>query len=103
MTSTQLKRLNHYPEFRNDNSIGGIIQFITNGIIPAGLNVRQTERFNEKFGANSGFVVRNGNRLFYNPNPNIDLEVIRPNDRMARIQAVYDDIQRGLGVGLGAF
>ena len=103
MTSTQLKRLNHYPEFRNDNSIDGIIQFITNGIIPAGLNVRQTERFNEKFGANSGFVVRNGNRLFYNPNPNIDLEVIRPNDRMARIQAVYDDIQRGLGVGLGAF
>ena len=49
-------------------------------------------------------MVRNNNQsLFYNPNANIDLEVVKPTQRQARIQAVYNDVQRGLGNGLSAF
>jgi len=49
-------------------------------------------------------VVRNNNQeLHYNPNANIDLEVVRPNQRQQKIQAIYNDIRRGLGLGLGAF
>jgi hypothetical protein len=104
MTTRELKRLNHYPEFRTDIGINAIIQFIVNGVVPAGLNARQTARYNQKFGPASGFVVRHHNQdLFYNPNANIDLEVVRPNQRQARIQAVYNNIQRGLGNGLDAF
>lgn len=97
MSSRELKRLNHYPELRTDNGINAIIQFIANGNLPAGLNARQIARYNQKFGAGSGFVVRNHNQdLFYNPNENIDLEVVRPNQRQARIQLIYNDIQRGM-------
>ena len=104
MTSRELKRLNHYPEFSTDAGINSIISFIANGVLPAGFNARQTARYNQKFGAGSGFVVRNQNQdLFYNPNPNINLEVVRPNQIQGRIQQVYNDVQRGLGNGLGAF
>ena len=104
MTSRELKRLNNYPEFRTDGDIDDIINFVANNVFPAGLNARQTARYNRKFGAGSGFVVRNNNtRLFYNPNPDIDIEVIKPTNRQARIQAVFNDVRRGLGTGLGAF
>jgi hypothetical protein len=106
MTSRELKRLNHYPEFKTNNGIDSIINFIQNGINPANLNARQIARFNTKFGAGSGFVVNvvNGNHtLFYNPNANINLEVVRPTQRDNVIQSIYDDIQRGLGTGLGQF
>ena len=69
MSSTQLKRLNHYQEFRTNIGINNIINFIANGIPPAGLNARQLQRYNQKFGAGSGFVIRNNNQdLYYNPN-----------------------------------
>ena len=104
MTSRELKKLNHYPEFSTNAGINEIIDFIANGVFPEGLNTRQRTRYNVKFGAGSGFVVRNNNQtLHYNPNANIDLEVVRPNQRQQRIQAVYNDIRRGLGTGLGAF
>lgn len=104
MTSRELKRLNNYPEFRTDGDIDDIIDFVANNVLPAGLNARRTARYNRKFGAGSGFVVRNNNtRLFYKPNPDIDIEVIKPTNRQARIQAVFNDVRRGLGTGLGAF
>jgi hypothetical protein len=104
MTSRELKRLNHYPEFRTNAGITNIIDFISEGVFPQGLNTRQRTRYNAKFGAGSGFVVRNNNQtLHYNPNANIDLEVVKPNQRQQRIQAVYNDIRRGLGTGLSAF
>lgn len=104
MTSRELKRLNHYPEFSTDNSIADIITFINTGGVPAGLNAQQTARYVQRFGPGSGFVVvPNPNRLFYNPNANINVEVVKPTDRQARIQVVYNDIQRGLGTGLNAF
>ena len=104
MSSTRLRTLNSYPEFRTNASINGIINFIVNGIPPAGLNARQLQRYNQKFGVNSGFVTRNNNQdLFYNPNANINLEVVRPVDRQNAIQQIYDDPQQGLGKGLSTF
>ena len=45
----------------------------------------------------------NYTKVFYTPNPEIDSEVIKPTNRQARIQAVFNDVRRGLGTGLGAF
>jgi hypothetical protein len=102
MTSRELRRLNNYPEFRTNAGINDIILFIANGVLPPLLDQGQTARFIQKFGAGSGFVVRH-HTLFYNPNANIDLEVVRPHNRLARIQAIYNDVQRGLGIGLSSF
>ena len=104
MISSELKKLNNYPEFGTAAGINAIIQFITAGNFPAGLNARQQIRYNQKFGVGSGFVSRNHNtELWYNPNANINLEVVPPNLRANRILAVYNDIRRGLGTGLNAF
>jgi hypothetical protein len=102
MTSTQLKRFNNYPEFRTDEGINQIINFIRNGNLPPGLNLRQTNRYDEKYGVNSGFVIIN-NRLHYRSNNEINLEVVRPDERLNRIQLVYNDIARGIGKGLNSF
>lgn len=98
----ELNRLNHYPDFANNNGINIAIDFIQHDNLPPGFDARQTARMHVKFGAGSGFVVRHG-RLYYNPNANINLEVVRPAQRNARIQEIYDDPTRGLGLGLGAF
>jgi len=66
------------------------------------LTARQRTAYDKKFGDESGFQVRD-NKLYYNPNENINLEVIKPINRVEKIQEIYDDIQRGLGVGLGSF
>ena len=104
MTSQNLKRLNHYPEFRTDAGITQIIDFIANDVDPQGLNERQLERYQEKFGNASGFqVTLDDQHLFYHPNANIDLEVVKPDERQEKMELVFDDIQRGLGKGLSSF
>ena len=55
MSSTELKRLNHYPEFQTNAGINNIINFIANGIPPAGMNARQLARYNQKFGVGSDY------------------------------------------------
>jgi hypothetical protein len=110
MATTRLKSLNKYPEFRTNAGIDSVILYLNTAAVPAALNARQIVRWLEKFDpATSGFVVRNVNgtqELFYNTQnvlSPIDLEVVRPQHRQARIQLVYDDIRRGMGVGLTAF
>ena len=104
MTSQQLKKLNHYPEFTTDAGIIQIIDFIANDVDPPGLNERQLERYVEKFGNASGFqVTLDDQHLFYHPNANIDLEVVKPDERQQKMKLVFDDIQRGLGKGLSSF
>jgi len=106
MTSRQLKKINNYPEFKTGAGIDSIINFIANGVLPPGLNPRQQARYNQKFGAGSGFVVRGlapNQDLFYNPNANINLEVVYPVNQQAAIQGVYDDPAQGYGKGLSSF
>jgi hypothetical protein len=55
------------------------MNFINNNELPPGLNARQSHRFQEKFGAESGFADHDGD-LYYNPNNNINLEVVRLKD-----------------------
>ena len=107
MTTTELKRLNNYPEIKTDAGINSIIQYINLNILPVGMNPQETARWTEKYGINSGFITRNINanqELFYNPlHTTVDLEVVRPADRQAAIQSIFDDVTRGMGVGLSAF
>jgi squalene cyclase len=48
MTSRELKRLIYYPEFTSNTRINEIIDFITQGVFPKGLNTRQRTRYNAK-------------------------------------------------------
>ena len=103
MAKTELNSLNKYPEFRTNNGINSIIQFINVGVLPPNLSIRQANRFQDKFGPGSGFMVRlvNGNQeLFYNPNPQYDIEVVRPGNKNNRLQLIYNNIRRGLGQGM---
>ena len=88
MATTELKRINAYQMTNAD--INNAIAFINGGFVnfPAGLNARQRFTFNRKFGAGSGFVVAGG-ELRYNPNPNINVPVARPANRLAIIQNMH--------------
>ena len=97
--STILKQLNHYSTYTQPE-INNIINFINNGVIPVGLNPRQQQTYNRKFGQD--FVVNNG-VLFYHPNPNLLLEVVPPALRQNRLQLVYNNPQQGLGLGINTF
>ena len=57
MTSRELKKLKHYPEFRIDAGINEIIDFIIHVGFTEGLNTRQGRIYNAKFGEGSDFVV----------------------------------------------
>jgi transposase InsO family protein len=111
MTTRELKKLNKYPEFESSSDIDGIIEFIASGYndYPERLiTQRQRDRYFEKFGSESHFEVRNVNgapTLFYHPVAQIDLEVARPSqrERETKMQQIYADPARGLGVGLGQF
>jgi hypothetical protein len=109
MTTRELKRLNHYPEFKTDAGIDAILDFKRTGNTPQGLNSRQATRYRKKYGNESGFVVEN-NALFYRPvlpnrNPDLEihLEVVKPSQREVKIKEIYEDVRRGLGTGLDAF
>ena len=104
--TTELKKLNHYVEFRTNAGIDDVIHFLNTGVVPGGMNARQTATYNRKFGPGTGFVVRvvaGNNELFYNPNANYNLEVVRPGNHLARLQLIYNDNSRGLGTGLSTF
>jgi hypothetical protein len=111
MTTRELKKLNKYPEFETNAGIDGIIDFIAsdyNGYPDRLITQRQRNRYFEKFGAQSHFEVRNVNdepTLVYHPNAQINLAVARPSqrDRETKMQQIYNDPARGLGVGLGQF
>ena len=95
----RLKTLNHYEEFSTDAQIAQIRHYVQTGNVPAGLNLRQRNRYAQKF---NGFVVQHG-VLKYHPNPNINLTVCLNANRNVVIQNIYNNIQRGLGQGLASF
>lgn len=106
--SAELRRLNNYPEFKTTDGINQIMRFIQsnpdNRVFPNRINTnRLKQRYTEKFGGDSGFVIQNATLFYIRPALQIRLEVVYPNQREAKIQSVYDDVRRGLGVGLGQF
>ena len=59
MASKDLKRLNHFHEWRTNASIQLVIQYVqNNNNLPPNLNARQLRNFVDKFGPQSNFVVR---------------------------------------------
>lgn len=75
MYSTQLRKLSLYPEFKTNDGIDGIINYITSiekgfePLYPKTLNTRQMNRYDEKF--SNDFITTN-NELFYAPRINND-------------------------------
>lgn len=107
-SSAELRKLNNYPEFKTRVGINEIMRFIqsneNNRAFPNRINTnRLRQRYIEKFGGNSGFVVQNATLFYIKPGLSIRLEVVYPEERERKIQSVYDDATRGLGVGLGQF
>lgn len=115
MTSIDLRKINLYPEFRTQNGINSVIDYVRDravggaGVFPAGINPRQRLRFIEKFGNGNWRVV--ANRLFYTPPVNgggaqrINLEVVQPLDvrKNQAMTTIYNDFRRGVGLGLNQF
>ena len=102
MATQEIKRINAYKMTNND--INDAIAFINSAYVlfPAGMNARQRARFNQKFGAGTGFIVANG-ELTYNPNPNINVPVARPAQIPNILQNIYALDNEGLGKGLETF
>jgi hypothetical protein len=101
--SRALKKLNHYPEFKTEEGIQSVIQFIESGTYPP-LNRRQGNAFHTRY--SKDFIVKPKNRklvLYYRPNPDIFIEVVNPNEKESKIKEIYDNIKLGLGTGLLAF
>lgn len=95
-----IRQINNYPELRTDIGVERIIQYLNTGVIhPA---IQNQNRYIQKYGPGSGFVL-NGNDLFFNPNNNVNLQVVKPMHREDKMRLVYDDEERGLGIGLTQF
>ena len=106
-TTTHLRQFNHYNEFRTPAGIDGVLHYINSGhvAVPPGLTPQQTLSFTLRFAPNSGFVsriVHGQQQLFYNQNT-FDLEVVRPENKEARMLVIFNDPASGYGVGLQAF
>ena len=109
MTSVLLHKLNHYPEFQSNAGINGIIAFVNSLPLPPAARVfpphivtnAQRNRYQQKFGNN--FVVVGALQLFYRPSPRISLEVVRPHNHIAVLNAIWNNPREGLGVGINAF
>lgn len=111
--TNRLHILNQYLEFKQPYGIGKIIQYIKSDhdekLIPAEYNTEaKRKRYEQKFGLNSGFDVKRMGRetvLVYRPNNDnsVELEVVEPAQREEKMKLIYDDIDRGLGLGITQF
>jgi hypothetical protein len=117
MTSTQIKKLNAYPEW---NSLPAYIQ-VMNYIqsinedeepeFPNNMNSNQKKRYQQKF--SKDFIVEPHNSkptIFYQPyiqenedNQRIKIPVARPNQHQEILNQIYNDDKLGLGTGLDQF
>ena len=88
-TSVELKQLNHLHAFRSDERIQDIVKKIKDKTL--------TAKEKKIYGEESAFRV-NDNKLFWN-----NLEVVLPSERESKIEEIYKDKKKGLGVGLEQF
>ena len=108
MATQAIKQINAYRMTNAD--IDNAINYINSGyvIFPVGMNNRRRLRFTQKFGPGTGFVTLALPgpipwQLRYNPNPQINVPVARPQDVQAIIQNIYNQPDVGLGQGLQTF
>ena len=100
--SKELKKLNHYPELKSKDGIKSVIDYINSNRVttPLHMNERQRGTFTARYTAD--FIVQN-RKLFYRPNDDILVEVIKPEEKEKKIKGVYNNIAQGLGTGELAF
>jgi len=107
MATQAIKQINAYRMTNAD--IDNAINYINSGyvIFPVGMNNRRRLRFTQKFGPGTGFVTLALPgpipwQLRYNPNPQINVPVARPQEVQGIIQNIYNQPNVGLGQGLGS-
>jgi len=102
MATQAVKQINAYQ--MNNADINDAIAFINSNYVlfPPAMNARQRARFNQKFGAGTGFIVAGG-ELRYNPNPIINLPIARPLQVQNILRNIYALDNEGLGKGLETF
>jgi len=112
--STKLRELNNYPEWKTDAGIDHVIAYVrslrqAHRVYPAGTSLKKQHRWDSKF-SRDFVVVRNGANtvLYYQPSTGgmafrIRLQVLRPVQKQQAMQDIYDDPQKGLGLGLHLF
>ena len=131
--TTQLKKINSYPELRTTKSIEAVMAFVNslhdkNGelVFPKGLNLRQMNRYYDKFAENFDVIKNN---LFYSTqwkttdvafrgdksgDKTVDndddtsefnriLLITKPEQVEKILTKVYADIHTGVGIGINAF
>lgn len=97
--TTRLRNISHYCKYTQED-IDNIKAFIETHIYPATMTTRQKRVFKEKFGEH--WIVSAG-VLYYNPNPTLKLEVVPPAEHETKMQEIYKDATKGLGLGLNTF
>ena len=123
-TSTELRKLNNYPEFKTKEGINGVINYIVSklkldyDVLPPSVkSAKQIHRFKEKFDENFG--VTTDGRLHYAPllheptekdklgdvtkDYRVDLIVLPPEEREPSMKKMYEDPKVGLGTGIKGF
>jgi len=120
MTSVELRKLNAYPEWRDNNKIVAVINYVqaiqnNNPNPPVNAQLyptqRQQARFIQKFQQGFSVVVNAFNQrvLYYRPTeqPNqpsrISLRVLFPNQHQIILTANYNSEVDGLGTGKNSF
>ena len=121
--TTNLKKINAYPELRTTKSIEAVMAFVNSLddkkgelVFPKGLNNRQMNRYYDKFSENYDVIKNN---LFYSTkwksddkaNDNDDdttefnriLLITKPEQVEKILTEVYADIHTGVGIGINAF
>ena len=119
MTSVELRKLNAYPEWRNDNMIDAVTQYVqaiqnNNPNPPINQQLYPTQRKRQRFIQNfqQGFRVLNIQQLpvlFYSPThqenqpSRINLRVLYPDQHQGILNAIYNNENEGLGTGKNSF
>lgn len=116
MTSTQIKKLNAYPEWNSLNTYEQVLNYIQSinedeePQYPQNLNSNQKARYKQKFSKDFNVEPFNNQlTIFYQPhiqgqeNQRIKIPVARPNQHQQILKQIYNDDKFGLGVGLDQF
>lgn len=118
MAVRNLKRLNAFPELKTNAGIDTVRQAVLVNAAPPGMTPIQTAKFAARYlnnwvvvpllPAEGGLPIHGANRLRYRPQvpasaQPIDLLVAYDDERDIFMNKVWNDRQRGYGVGLQAF
>jgi len=117
MTSTQIKKLNAYPEWNSPITYEQVLHYIQSineeeeePQYPPNLTSQQKTRYRQKF--SQDFIVEplhSQLTIFYQPhiqgqeNQRIKIPVARPNQHQEILEQIYNDDKLGLGTGLDQF